>query len=627
MAKRVKKKRTVSKKKKARVQKTGFHLKDWYPAIGVFIFGFLLYANTIGHDFVLDDDIITRKNTFVSEGFGGLKDIFTHGYLYGFNGANDQSYRPLILANMAIETQLFGQNATTHHFFNVLIFAFSAVILFFFLSKAFRDKPLWLPLSITLLFVAHPIHTEVVANIKSRDEILSFTFGIATLLFVLKSALSEQNKYLYYGLVSYFLCVLSKETGLAVLGLVPFTLFFFTKDDFKQIGKTTAAFAVVAALYFIIRSSVMDSMTFEENMSPINNGLMAAESAGERFATNVSIMGRYLKLLLFPHPLSYDYSYSQIPIIGFGDFRFFLSLLAYIGLAVLAVLGLKNKNPISFGIILYVVMLILVSNFITPVGATMAERFIYSSSLGFCLILGVLLVNWFKVGDQDLLKAPTLFLATLGVILSLYSAKTNMRNMDWKNSETLYSSGLVTASNSARAHNHYASHYRELLENNPNHPNRTAIATDAINHYKRALEIFPEYSEASYNLGVLYYTMGQTDSALIAYENTLSFAPNYLNALNNSGVIYFERGDYNTALARWSKVIEEDPNNAQGLGNIGAIYQNSGNYNEAIQYYQRALSLNPNNPNMLGNIIKCYNDIGQPDQAKIYQDRLNQLRR
>jgi len=287
----------------------------------VFLLGFLLYANTITHDYVLDDPIITTKNSFVQEGFSGISDIFTHGYLYGFNGKNDQSYRPLVLANMAIEKQLFGNNPTVHHFFNVLWYALSGVFLFLFLKQIFREKSLWLPLGIAVLFIAHPIHTEVVANIKGRDELLAFTFMMLSLYALMRQVHTKQSIWLLVSLVFYFLCVLSKETGLAMFGLVPFTLYFFTKIPIKTILTRSALFLIPALIYFFFRMAAMDSMTFDSDMLVINNSLMGAESVSERLATTISILGRYVGLLVFPHPLSYDYSYNQVPLVGWGNWR------------------------------------------------------------------------------------------------------------------------------------------------------------------------------------------------------------------------------------------------------------------------------------------------------------------
>lgn len=582
--------------------------------LGIFLFGFLLYANTMTHDYVLDDPIITIENQFVQRGFSGLADIFSHGYLYGFNGSNDQSYRPLVLANMAIEKQLFGNNPTVHHFFNVLIYALSGVFLFLFLRQIFKQKNIWLPLAITALFIAHPIHTEVVANIKGRDELLSFMFAVLSLYALMRHAYTQNALWLYGSVVFYFLCVLSKETGLAVLGLVPFTLYFFTKIELKTILTRTALFLLMAAVYFFIRSLAMDSMTFEEDMHVINNSLMGAASVSERLASTLAILGRYIQLLIFPHPLSYDYSYNQIPLTGWGHWRTLTALALYVGMAVVAVVGLRRKSPVAYGIIWFVVMLLLVANLHPKlmVGATMAERFIFSSTLGFCIVLAYLLHHYLKP-LETLVSAKT-FLAIIGIIVGLYSIKTISRNTVWKNGETLYLSGLKTAPNSARAHNHYGSYLLKKAEATQDPNLRNQLFTQAIPHFDNALKILPNYTEAGYNKGVCYYSTGQTEKAQNTYLQALAHNPNNTNVLNNLGVIYFNENNYEKALEYWLRIFAIDKNNVNALGNVGAIYQKQGELEKALTYYEQAIQIGANR-NVLNNAIRVYRQLGLEEKA------------
>ncbi|MEO1437892.1 MAG: tetratricopeptide repeat protein, partial [Bacteroidota bacterium] len=546
------------------------------------------------------------------------------GYLYGFNGMNDQSYRPLVLVNLAIETALFGQKASVHHFFNVLLYALSCFFLMAFARRLLGKEGLYWAFGACLLFTAHPIHTEVVANIKSRDEILSFLFVILSLDQLIRFTEGKENKNLFYSLGFFVAAVWSKESTLAMVGIVPFALWLKGIKDFKTHGQTLGAFLLTSLVLIGIRALVMDSIVFEEDMDVINNSLMAASNYGEEFATNTSVMGRYLGLMFFPHPLSYDYSYNQIPIIGLAAPGFLVSFVAYLGLMAAAVWLMFRQQAIGFGIVWFGMMLALVSNFLTKVGTPMAERFLYASSFGFCLAFAGLI--WWLVQRFPKKQQLQYFLGVLGVITLLYSVKTVDRNMDWENGFTLYASGLISAPNSARVHNHYASQYRTELEAKPNAPERAQWAQEAIEHYSKAIEIYPQYSEAGYNLGVTYYTMGDIPRAQQAYETVLTNHPNHINSLNNLGVIAFNANDYNKALSYWSTILQTDPNNADALGNVGAVYHNNGNYTEALKYYDQAIQINPRNVQILNNVIKVCNQLGDTQRAAYYQGLLNNLR-
>ncbi|MEM6964028.1 MAG: hypothetical protein AAF573_04615 [Bacteroidota bacterium] len=115
-----------------------------------------------------------QKNDFVQAGIAGLGDIFTHSWYYGLTDTPDRYYRPMMLAGFAVETSLFGNDAKVYHIMNVLYYALSCAFLFFVIKLLFKNKNWLIALGATLLFTAHPLHTEVVANIKSRDEIFAF---------------------------------------------------------------------------------------------------------------------------------------------------------------------------------------------------------------------------------------------------------------------------------------------------------------------------------------------------------------------------------------------------------------------------------------------------------------------
>ncbi len=563
----------------------------------------ILYAVTFGFDFVLDDEIMTRSNAFVNKGISGIREIFTHGTLYGFNGMNDQSYRPLMLANFAFEKSLFAGTAGSYHFFNVFYYALASGIFYLFLKKALGSESL-IPLLATLFFVAHPIHTEVVANIKSRDEILSFLFVSLSLLYVLKYV-QEGNKTttLVLSLLCYLAAALAKETGLAMLGLVPLTLWFFTSLKPGRIATITAIFLAPVALYFLMRGSAMDNMFFSSDIKDlVNNTLSGARTNGEWFASRIMILGRYLGLLIFPHPLSYDYSYNQVPLVGISDIGFLISLFVYLVLAVLFVWGLGQKKIFAYAIGFYVVMMVLVSNFLTPIGATMAERFLFSASAGFCLALG-----WgIAALAQKFQWSKNILYTIAGVILFLYAVKTYTRTQVWSSPEKLFKSGLETAPNSARAQNHYGTYWRTLAEGiqNPQDKNKVGHYSKALTYYQKSLEIYPGYSEAQYNLGVTYMALDKTEEARIAFENTLKIDSTYQGALNNLAIIAFRKNDAQTALACWDKLLLVNPNNFDALQNCGAVHFNLNNPKKALEYFERALKINPNHQGLIQNIQK-----------------------
>ena len=590
-------------------------VKKWGIIIGLVVFTFVLYGNSIMNNYALDDDIITRQNHFVQEGIQGIGQIFSKGYLYGFNGANDQSYRPVTLTSIAIEKQFFGNNPHVHHFFNVFWYTVTGIFLFLTLLKIFRKSNYVAPLFITLLFMAHPIHTEVVANIKSRDEILSFMFCIIAVYFSLQYYCYNKPRYFQFlSWASFFIAVLSKETALAYAAVIPMVYYFFTDFSLKKTALLSAPFVALVLIYLIIRGHVLDSITFNEQMQVINNSIMAAKTPADKLATTIFILGKYIWLLFVPIALTFDYSFKQIPIVSFSSPEALLSIAVYAGLFGYAFFRLKRKDPVSFGIFYYIITMILVSNLFVKIGSTMGERFLFTSSLGFCIAIGVTIIKLLKVKTDTLRPNLTTLYAVAGIILFAYSVKTIARNTDWKNNFTLFESGIIYSPNSARAHQSLAITYTDTANHTMDPAIRNSYFNKAITEYDAALKILPNYSEALYNMGWNYYSMGNNDSAATAFEKCIKAAPTYISAYQDLGVIYFDKKDYVKAISVFESGLAVNTNDADIYSNIGAAFYNINKYDSAVFYLQKALKINPDLNSVKETLSKAENALRAANQ-------------
>lgn len=620
------KKKKVGRDFKSRpTSQTSSSKKERYISIFVFVFAFLLNANTLNHGYVLDDDVVYLKNKDVQAGFSGIKSILNHSFIYGFTGHNDQSYRPIVSILFAIEKQFFGNNPHTGHFINVLLFALSCVLLFRLMQKLkppsyppeggkiVRAAPSlregWgglLPFITALLFAAHPIHTEAVANIKGRDDILNFIFLELSLIFILKYIDEKAKKsrssespsfggYFVFSVLFFFLSLLCKEVAVTFLAILPLTVYFFRDVLLKKIGLVAVPFITAFGVYMLIRSSVLETVTFAEKMKVVNNALAAATTESDRIATAIFILGKYILLLFFPHPLSWDYSFNQIPIVSFSDIKVIITLVVFAALGIYSLMNLKKKNVFAYCILFFFITMSVVSNIFIMIGATMGERFLFTPSIAFCMAVPFLLNRF---GKNSLMGIT-------GIILVLFSFKTFLRNKDWKDNFSLFASGVEATPNSSRAESALGSSYREMGEKETDLNKRAALFQKAIQHYNKAIEILPDNTEALYNAGVSYYGTGDKENALKVYEQTLTISPEYTNAANNAGVIYFERKDYGNAKKYFEHALKYDLNNSDALGNLGAIHHNLGNLKEAIEYYKKSLAINPTNQNVQSNLAKA----------------------
>jgi len=528
---------------------------------------------------------------------------------------------------MGVDTRFFGNDPHFEHLMNILLFGLSCVILLLVLQLLLKKLHPLIPLLITMVFVFHPVHTEVVASIKSRDEILSWLFGLLSFYYLLKHAENFRlKKNLYRSLFCFFLSILSKENSLTFVIIVPLMLYLFTEVPLKKIISTSIPYALLILIYMLIRYSVLESITFKDKIVIMNNGLMAAKTGGELFGTNFVILGKYLWLLLFPVNLTWDYSYSQVPVVTFSDWRAILPLFVYLGMGIYVILFFRKKDIFVFAILFYLITLFLSSNLIVKIGATMGERFLYVPSLGFCIALVFLLLKVFKLNPAAVRwQNQNALFFLLGAIFLLYGFKTVDRNKAWKNNFELFSSGLEVSTMSARAHWAIASEYRLKGEAETDRVKRQNDFKVSVDEYEKGIKIYQDDPEVWYNLGVTYFDQGDTANARKVYARAIEMKPNYSMAMNNTGVIYFNQKNYPKALYYFNRILETDSTFTDAIGNIGATYHNMGDYKKAAGYYEKALVKDPNNKSTLQNIATVYKSLGDTLKANSFLHRLSSI--
>ena len=212
----------------------------------LFLFASLLYANTLGHGYTQDDAIVITENMFTTQGIKGIPGILQYDTFYGFFKEPGKArlvaggrYRPFSLLTFALETELFGQSPFIGHLVNILLFGACCLLFFYVLLRLFPpdewgQNALYAAFAAGLVFAAHPIHVEAVANIKGRDEILSLLGSLGALYLAL-SAFRNKNYLLHIGgALSLFAALLSKENAITYIALLPLTLWFVGQ---RSLGK------------------------------------------------------------------------------------------------------------------------------------------------------------------------------------------------------------------------------------------------------------------------------------------------------------------------------------------------------------------------------------------------------
>ena len=574
--------------------------RDKWLGIACACLAVLLYLNTLGHSYALDDYPTIYGNRLTRAGLHGIPTMLHTGYWYGLDGLNDWLYRPLSLVMFALEWQVAPATPALGHLVNVLLYAMTAVVLFRFLRELFEGYNVLVPFTIALLWIAHPIHTEVVANIKSRDELLSFLFSILTLWQCVKYVSAPSRKHLVLSGVYFFLALMSKESPITLLVIVPMTLFVFRRPDMRTILRAVVPIGIAAAVYLAIRSSVLTSQTGSSSaISLIDNSLMAAPDFMHRQATAFYIGAMYLRLLVFPHPMSSDYSFRQVPVVGFDNPVAIGSLLVYVGLLVYGVARLRKRDPVAYGILFYLISIALVANVLFLTRSTMADRFLYAPSLGFSIVLVFLLARVLRVdvksvsADRPLSVSPA-FAGVVWLTLVASIALTWARNPDWKNDTTLFSADSRHSPNSARVHFMYGNHMlQELKQGNVEPRRQDEYYNIAMAEFRRAIALYPAYAEPHMLIGDAYTYRKDYAAAANWYTEIVTRNPRFGAGYIYLGNTYVSMGENTKAIAAFQKALAIDPNDAGANYLLGTTLRAQGDSVAAKQYLEKAQTLDP----------------------------------
>jgi len=613
----------------------------------------ILYANTLSHDYTLDDAIVIYDNEFTTQGFAGIDDLLKYDTFRGFFKVEGKEslvaggrYRPLTPILFAIFYQLFGNNAWWGHALNILLYAVTCLLLYqvflrFFSPDGKIEKAgtyaYFVAFATALLFAVHPLHTEVVANIKGADEIVTLLGSLAAMYFSMK-AYFDKNKLanLWAGLI-FFLALMAKENAITFIAVVPMTYFFFTKAKTSEIVKLTLPFLIAGIAFIALRTSVLGFITSEESRELMNNPFLKLVgnqyvdfTAGEKFATIFYTLGKYLQLLVFPHPLTHDYYPRAIDIMTFGDWRVILSVLIYVAMGIYALIRLPKRDVISYGILFYLGNLFLTSNILFSVGTNMNERFTFIPSIGFTLIIAVLSYRFAnrmtaakKLKELNQLKTV---LGVLALVTLLFATKTIMRNFVWKNNYTLFTTDVKTSTNSAKLRNSAAGAMIEKSTQITNETEKNRLLTGAVENLQAAVKIHPGYKNAYLLMGNAYNYLQQYEASVQSYQQALKLDPNYAEAENNLGITYQlggkyfgeQKGDLPKAMNYLQKAYEMRPNDYETVRLLGVAHGMSQQTQKAVELFNKATQLRPNDADAWYNLGSAYYQAGDPTTGQQY---------
>ncbi|PIC18831.1 hypothetical protein B9Z55_024585 [Caenorhabditis nigoni] len=583
----------------------------------------LPYSSCLFGDFVFDDAESIVNNPIVN-GKDSLIQIFSRDF-WGHPIASPhshKSYRPVTTFTFWLNYQIHGTSTFGYHTFNIICHGI-ATVLFYKLARELEKKfnIFEIAFPATVLFAVHPVHTEAVANMTGRAELLMTTFSMLALISYLKDP--EMNwKFICFVVLSTF----CKEQGIMTIPIAICITMIAGTWSKSKILQLALLFSAVGLLRFSING--FQSAKFTK----LDNPAAFLDSRFYRVVNYSYIWLYHIYLLVVPTNLCFDYSMGCIsPISSLYDLR----VLSPVLISILAIIGVTFRNEcriLTFGGLMGALAFLPSSNIFFTVGFSVAERILYLPSAGFCLMCAVVLKKMSSHCKNADLIALTILLLSI--------SKTYKRSGEWNSELSLYSSGLQVCPMNAKIHynmgkvlgdngltkdavkNYWNAikldpSYEQALNNLGNLLEKSGDSKTAESLLARAVTLRPNFAVAWMNLGISQMNLKKYQDAEKSLKNSLALRPRSAHCLFNLGVLYQRTNRELLAMSAWRNATRVDPSHTQSWTNLFVVLDHLNQCSEVLQLSPEALSSVPNESRVHMQIGSCFakqNDFGKAEQ-------------
>lgn len=545
------------------------------------------YLVSLKGSFVYDDSVAVLENMNVTRNTP-LHHIFFDKQTMSLPGL---IYRPLRDLSYRIEWSIYGEQPRGYHATNVALHIVVTLASYWLLTLLLRDRTI--SFTAAALFAVHPIHTESVAWIKGRDDLLFtllFIFSFCSYLLYEESAGWKRVSYYISSLVLFILSLLSKEMAVSL----PITLALYQSIFRKFKPLILIPYVILVILYGGLRTHVLGQVGQQGYWG---DGVIPT------LLTMIKVFVQYIKLTLLPINQCADY--RSFPISMSLDHNVIFALILLV--TIIIVFFVTRNKVIKWGGLFFFITLLPVSNII-PIQALIAERFLYLPSLGFSAVAAAFL----QMAFCEKKRLSMIFV----VVVFLMSVLTVHRAGIWNDEYLLWRDGVNKMPENSFAHNNLGVvYYMQGRLDEALRECQTAIRLDpyfpfahnnlgmtyyrlgqlnkAMEAYKMALALDPSYHQAHFHLGDVYYKTGKLDEAIREYHLAIGLKPNYVKAYMHLSLAYQRLGKIDDAIAQYQAVLRLEPKLAKAHYGLGVLYLKKGLKDKAMEEFETALRLRP----------------------------------
>ncbi|MBI3518378.1 MAG: tetratricopeptide repeat protein [Bacteroidetes bacterium] len=481
-----------------------------------------------------------------------IKAFFTNYYV--------GNYAPISMIGFAIDWALFKGSAFGHHGMSLLFHIANGFLVYYLSHLVLKDK--LKALLCAVIFCFHPLQVETVAWVSAKNNLVYSLFFLLGLIQYSKFLIVQQRKYFIYSLLFFVISVLSKPSAICF----PLCLLLL---DYLLKEKPTLQSIIINKIPFIIIAIVLGIATIYTRTEDKFINQNHAYAIHERIGYAGYAILQYVYKFLIPINLSVIYPYPQNKL---------LSLLIGYGILLLLFFGCytlyrANKKILLFGLLFFIVNLLLVLQFI-PFGEVLtADRYMYLPILGLSWLIACLIPakdNYVKI--------------SIAAVMLIFGSLTFMRASVWKNSISLYSDIIKKYPHSFVALNSLGAEY--MLNKNYDM---------ALRYLNAAINENTDYYKGYYNRGLLFAQTDRMKNALEDFNRAIALK-HYSKAYVGRANVYYTMKDFPKAMQDAEFVLKTEPDNTRANYVLANCYDDLNQLDKALGYYNKVIAKSSENP-------------------------------
>ena len=530
-----------------------------------------------------DDGGYVTDNTYI-------KSLSGENVGYMFTKPIASNFHPLTILSLALNYQVSGMKPFSYFLVNIIFHLFNIVLTYYFALLILGRNKL-LALFVAAIFAVHPMHVESVAWISERKDVLYTFFFLSSMIAWVMFISKKQWMWYLFSLALFFLAGLSKPSAV-VLPLILLLLDFLYKRKFnlQQVAEKIPFFAISIWIGLATIHAQSDLAAYA-----IKNYNFAQQFLFAAFGFLIYIVRLFVPVgLSAMHPVPVFNTSLDLP-----PFYFAAPVLVLV-LAGFVLYSLKHTRLLLFGLMFYLLNIVLTLQFMQVGSAVYSERYTYVSYIG--LLIGV---AWLLDQAAAKYKMPRTALYTIMILFfGINVVLAAQRVPVWHDSETLWTDVIAKYPENDGAYNSRGWYYITEKQYDK-----------ALPDLNRAVELHPKYLFAHYNRGTVHRKQDRPRMAVSDYNVVLSIDSTFILAHSDRGNAYFTLGIIDSALLDFNWVLQKEPANAVALGNRGSVFFRMGRFEKAIDDFTQAISADHRDSVSYLNRGVAYSSLGKWDEA------------